>query len=727
MAALLDPLPLGPKVARNRVVFGPHETNLARRRAVSERHVAYYRRRALGGAGVVVVEEASVHPGDWPYERCPLAADSGPGWAAVAAACHAEGALVVAALGHSGGQGSSAYSQAPLWAPSRVPEVNTREVPKWMEAHEIATVVAGFGSASRLAVAAGCDGVEVNAGQHSLVRQFLSGLTNHRGDEWGEDRLLFARQVLEAVRRGVGHDAVVGIRLSCDELAPWAGITPEAAAGIAAELGTLVDYLTVVRGSIFTVGATRPDGHVEPGFNLGLTRAMRAAVPAGTVVVAQGSIVDLVMAEGAVADGTADAVEMTRAQIADPDLVAKAGGRPGAAVRPCILCNQTCMARDVRNPIVTCVVEPSSGHEDEDPPLPVERTAPATTGALDRYAVNDERHAGRPDGLGFGGRTREPAAAAGAPTEAAASASPPASAGAAVVLPHAEAGAASPAHVGGLPLGGTPTARSVAVLVVGGGVAGMETARVATLLGHRVTLVELSHRLGGVLRTAALGAGRRRLALAADWLEAEIRRLGVEVCLGCEATAGEVAGFDGEVVLCTGSVAGRRTYRVEEGGMVRTAAEVLDGSALPEGPVVVWDPIGGPIGISVAERLRAGGREVALATPDLIAGNELSRSGDLAPANVRLQVAGVVLERRTLLRAVTTGRAEIEERFTGERRHLPAAVVIDAGYRLPDDRLWRATGQRRRLAGDVVAPRTVYEAILEGRRQAMSLASGGEQ
>lgn len=204
MAALLDPLPLGPAVARNRVVFGPHETNLARRRAVSDRHVAYYRRRAAGGAGVIVVEEAAVHPTDWPYERSPLAADAGPGWAAVAGACHDEGALVLAALGHSGGQGSSAYSQLPLWAPSRVPEVNSREVPKWMEDHEIEAVVTGFELAARDAAAAGCDGVEVNAGQHSLVRQFLSGLTNHRADAWGSDRLRFARQVLEAVRRGAG-------------------------------------------------------------------------------------------------------------------------------------------------------------------------------------------------------------------------------------------------------------------------------------------------------------------------------------------------------------------------------------------------------------------------------------------------------------------------------------------------------------------------------------------
>ena len=696
MAALLDPLPLGPKVARNRVVFGPHETNLARRRAISDRHVAYYRRRAAGGAGVVVVEEASVHPSDWPYERCPVAADAAAGWAAVAEACHVEGALVIAALGHSGGQGSSAYSQAPLWAPSRVPEVNSREVPKWMEEADIAEVVDGFGAASGIALAAGCDGVEVNAGQHSLVRQFLSGLTNHRADAWGRDRLLLACQVLEAVRPAAGG-GIIGLRLSCDELAPWAGITPDDAAAIAAELGALVDYVTVVRGSIYTVSATRPDGHVEPGFNLGLAQAMRAAVPSGTAIIAQGSIVDVEMAERAVAAGVCDAVEMTRAQIADPDLVVKAAR--GEVARPCILCNQTCTARDVRNPIVSCVVEPSAGHEWEDPPVPPPGGARPPAGEVRLPSAAAAGGSGAP-GRDGGGSARAP----GLPR-----------------APDASKGTPPPSTAGPALLPVTP----VDVLVVGGGVAGLETARVAAAIGHRVTLAEAGGRLGGILRTAALGWGRQRLALAADWLEAEVRRLGVEVQLDRQITADDVAGAPGWVVLCTGSRPGRRSYDVDVGGVVLTAAEALDGAEVPSGPVLVWDPIGGPIGISVAERLRADGREVTLATPDLIAGNELSRSGDLAPASVRLQAAGVTIERRTLLRSVAAGSVHVEHRFTGERRTLPAAVVIDAGYRRPDDRLWRATGGRLPRAGDAVAPRTVHEAVLEGRRQALAVGTGG--
>ena len=130
-----------------------------------------------------------MHDSDWPYERAPLADRCARGLGARSpprATPH--GSLVIASLDHAGGQGSQAYSQAPLWAPSRVPEVNSREVPKWMETADIAAVVAGFAAAAAWPSTPGCDGVEINAGQHSLVRQFLSGLTNQRDDEWGHDR-----------------------------------------------------------------------------------------------------------------------------------------------------------------------------------------------------------------------------------------------------------------------------------------------------------------------------------------------------------------------------------------------------------------------------------------------------------------------------------------------------------------------------------------------------------
>src|SRR4051794_32516946 len=100
---LLDPLTLGAQLAANRIMFGPHVTNLCDdRRALPQRWVRYHAERARGGCGTIVAEGASVHDSDWPYERAPLAARCGEGWAQLAAACHDEGTLMIAALDHAG-------------------------------------------------------------------------------------------------------------------------------------------------------------------------------------------------------------------------------------------------------------------------------------------------------------------------------------------------------------------------------------------------------------------------------------------------------------------------------------------------------------------------------------------------------------------------------------------------------------------------------------------------
>ena len=493
-----------------------------------------------------------------------------------------------------------------------------------MEPEDIAAVIDGFAAAAQRAVAAGCDGVEINAGQHSLIRQFLSGLTNHRDDEWGADRSHLARSVIGAVRRAIGPDAVVGLRLSCDELAPWAGITPEMAPGLAAELVDVgVDHLVVTRGSIFSIEQTRPDFHQPAGFNADLAAAVKLEVD--VPVVLQGSVVDVGQAEWALGGyddpPRCDAVEMTRAQIADPDMVAKVRAGEPERIRPCTRCNQTCQVRDARNPLVTCIGEPTSGRETEDP---------------DWYA---------------------------------------------------------------------PTNAARDVSIIGGGPAGLETARVAATRGHRVVLVERETDLGGM---AAVAGPNGALV---DWLAREVERLGVDVRTGSDDVPPGTA-----VVQCTGSITGIREYEVADGAVVIDVADLRRGAAtLPDrGDVVVYDPIGGPIGVALAEEL---GLRADLVTQDNIAGNELARSGDLAPANVRLARAGVRIERRALLLRAQSEGVTVGDRYSGAERLLPCAALVDCGFRLPSAPIPGAVA----AAGDCVAPRTVHEAILEGRRAALAL------
>jgi 2,4-dienoyl-CoA reductase (NADPH2) len=491
-----------------------------------------------------------------------------------------------------------------------------------MEEAEIASLVSGFATAAELAVESGCAGVEVEAGDRSLLRQFLSGVTNQRSDGYGTDRALLLEQVLRAVRSAV-PDALLSLRLSCDELAPWAGVTPENVGPVLERVAPLVDLLVVVRAGPFAGSAYRPDAHAPEGFNHELCAAVKAVV--AVPVVLQGSVVSGAVAEAALQDGVADLVEMTRAQIADPALVTHL--RAGTEPRPCVLCNQACRVRDPRNPLVSCIGEPRSGHE-----------------------------------------TREPE-----------------------VVP------------------GPATARDV--LVVGGGPAGLECARVAALRGHRVLLREAGPVLGGAVNDASLGEGRERLRLLTDWLAGECDRLGVEVRLDSPVTDEEIAAFPGGVVVAGGS---RRREVPPYDVPVFDSRQALR-AQLPEGPVLVLDPVGGPVGVSVAERLAGSGREVRIVTQDPVVGTMLALTGDLADCNTRLQRAGVARELKSLLRKASGGTAVLEDVWTGVQREVPCAVVVDCGHRLPDE----TPGAVR--VGDCVAPRTVLEAVLEGRRAALAL------
>ena len=274
------------------------------------------------------------------------------------------------------------------------------------------------------------------------------------------------------------------------------------------------------------------------------------------------------------------------------------------------------------------------------------------------------------------------------------------------------------------------------VLVVGGGPAGMECARVLAERGHRVRLAERGPELGGMLVTAALVHGRQRLGLAVDWWHRELQRLGVSVTLGHEVSAPEM---DSElaggacVVLATGSVPGPRDYRIAPGARVLEAADLL-ARVSSGGP----RPVAGRAGCGVRP-----GRGPGRGRCRRAARRERPASVDGHPGPDRRHPAGP--HRRPGARPThgCSGRAcpascaASSARWpatmccsrtvwTGEQRTVDCAFVVHCGHRLPEQDLYlHRPGTLR--AGDCVAPRTVLEAVLEARRVALSIGIAGDQ
>ena len=184
---LFSPLRIGPVTVANRAVFSAHLTNYAEDGLPTEQHAAYYAARAAGGAGLVITEEHSTHPTDWPYEKLIHGYNPAvlPGYRTMTDAVHRHGVPIFAQINHNGGQSSGMYTRLPVWAPSPVADPLFREVPHAVSGAEIAEIVAGYATVARHCREGGFDGVELQCSHSSIVRGFLSAATNLRTDAYG--------------------------------------------------------------------------------------------------------------------------------------------------------------------------------------------------------------------------------------------------------------------------------------------------------------------------------------------------------------------------------------------------------------------------------------------------------------------------------------------------------------------------------------------------------------
>ncbi len=366
---LFSPVKLGTVEVKNRISFQPHLTNLAVDNLPSERQMYYWGERAKGGAGLIITEELTVHPTDMAYEKLidVYHKEVIPGFKKITDYVHQFDAHIFAQLNHNGQQGDGSNSRLPVWAPSPIPDVLFRETPKEMEPEDIEEVARYFAKSAIHVREGGFDGVEIQFGHSSLARQFLSPLTNFRSDEFGgslENRMRAPLKFIAAVRKAVGNDFTLGIRMCADEMIPGGldlGQVQEICARF--EASGLIDFMDLSIATFYNLYLVEGSMHTPLGYTIPLAAGVREKIK--LPVFCTGRINDPVMAEKVLAAGQADMIGMCRALICDPFMPKKALEGRLDDIRYCVADNQGCIGRIGLNKSIGCIQNPAVGREKE--------------------------------------------------------------------------------------------------------------------------------------------------------------------------------------------------------------------------------------------------------------------------------------------------------------------------------------------------------------------------
>ncbi len=367
------PLTIGTVTVKHRIMVTGHTQLYGKDEIISDRHIAYYQERARGGAALLVLEQQAVHPAGMNYHAGCVAWERRviPQYEKLAEAVHQFGCKQFVQLFACGTQGKGTMyidHWRPLWAASRVPSVIYNETPMVMEQEQIDEILKGFGESAVNAQLAGIDGVEVHAAHSQLLGEFLSPAFNKRTDRYGgsvRHRCQLIIEIGETIRKRVGSEFTLGLRLSFDEFLGPAGITPEQAEEqleIFAATG-LFNFFNISGGGYHTLHiGVAPMGSMPEGFMVPFGKRAKDIVGERAKVFIVGRIIDVRMAERILVDGAADMVAMTRAHMADPFIVNKSREGREDEITRCVGAN-VCVSRLIDNVDVTCVMNPVMGRE----------------------------------------------------------------------------------------------------------------------------------------------------------------------------------------------------------------------------------------------------------------------------------------------------------------------------------------------------------------------------
>jgi 2,4-dienoyl-CoA reductase-like NADH-dependent reductase (Old Yellow Enzyme family) len=650
---VFEPIDIRGVTIANRVVRTAHLTKLGPA-VVSDDLISYHLARAHGGVGLSILEGTAVHPtsvlGLVGYEDSII-----PTYKKLMDVIRPTGMKVFQQLWH-GGHIYPPPNGLPMRGASAIPSVtgNLPAVP--IDTDEVSEFVDAFAQTARRSAEGGIDGIEIAGGHGYLVQQFLSPLTNTREDRYGgslENRMRFLAEILVAVREAVGPDLPVGVRLGAGQAV--GDLDEQSVAEVAARLVDLglIDFLNATMGNYYQAhwmmgGMDRPAGYMLP------SSAKITASVSGVPRIVTGRFRTLEEVEQVLRTGEADMVSMVRAHIADPDIVRKTREGRSNEVRPCIGCNQGCIARtsgvDLR---LGCTVNPAIGRE---------------------KTHSDEAI----------GRTDHPRR----------------------------------------------------VIVVGGGPAGMEAARVARLRGHDVELFEAYDKLGGALNFAGRAPRTQGMDDIAEWLRDEMKRLGVHVHLLTPVSPDEVVSMKADVVIvATGAEPTRDGRLIAAPGQpvtgielphVLTSIEVLTRPAPTAGSTaLVFDDIGQYEAVSVVEYLLSHGVSVTAATRLPAFGPLVEAAMRMAPALERLNTAPAEFEAltRVTLGTVTPQKSTLRSLVGGHDTVVAAGTVVVVTYKTP--RLFagdlKGRGPDVLVVGDALSARDLQVAIREGNDAGRSI------
>lgn len=371
---LLQPFQLKHLTLRNRIMSTAHEPAYAEDGFPKERYRLYHAEKAKGGIALTMTAGSAVVSADSPASFGNLHAyDDGivPWLKELSASVHEHGAAIMMQITHLGRRTN--WNKAdwfPVLAPSPFREPAHRAFPKTAEDWDIERIIGDYADAAERMKEGGLDGIELECYGH-FMDGFWSPATNVRDDEYGgslDNRLRFSMRALEAMRKRVGKDFIIGLRMVADE--DWdKGLSREEGVEIARRMVASghVDFLNLIRGRIESDAVLKqviPIQGMAAGPHLDFCEEVRQATKFPILHAAR--INDVATARYAVAEGKLDIVGMTRAHIADPHVVNKIAGGQEEEIRPCVGATY-CLDRIYEGHEALCIHNPATGREGSMP------------------------------------------------------------------------------------------------------------------------------------------------------------------------------------------------------------------------------------------------------------------------------------------------------------------------------------------------------------------------